>query len=380
MLKFTLLNPAKQEFANRELFNRVNYKFIVLLLFSFFVFLNIMSNFQDDSIFWIEVNKIKPNPYQPRTEFDQNRLNDLAESIKQYGILQPLVVTRLEITRDDGGLMTQYELIAGERRYRAAKIAGLPRVPAIIRSGEEDERMKLEMAIIENLQREDLNPIDRARAFFQLASEFNFKHHEIARKLGKSREYVSNTIRLLSLPDKMQEAIVCGKVSEGHARPMMMLKDRPEEQETLFKEVLYKKITVREAEDIARKIAQDKIRRKEYKYDPEIVEIENKLSQSLGTRVQIERKEVGGKIVIDYFSSNDLRTILDLINSTGTVKGVGDMLDKYISENEGGGILVDSINLKEEMEDVNDDFYFDKNKDDNSENEEEIYSIRNFSI
>ena len=177
-----------------------------------------MSNFQDDSIFWIEVNKIRPNPYQPRTEFDQNRLNDLADSIKQYGILQPLVVTRLEITRDDGGLMTQYELIAGERRYRAAKIAGLSQVPAIIRSGEEDGRMKLEMAIIENLQREDLNPIDRARAFFQLASEFNFKHHEIARKLGKSREYVSNTIRLLSLPDKMQEAIVCGKVSEGHAK------------------------------------------------------------------------------------------------------------------------------------------------------------------
>lgn len=339
-----------------------------------------MSNFQDNSIFWIEVNKIRPNPYQPRTEFDQNRLNDLAESIKQYGILQPLVVTRLEIEREDGGIMTQYELIAGERRYRAAKIAGLSQVPAIIRSGEEDGRMKLEMAIIENLQREDLNPIDRARAFFQLASEFNFKHHEIARKLGKSREYVSNTIRLLSLPDKMQEAIVCGKVSEGHARPMMMLKDRPEEQETLFKEVLYKKITVREAEHIARKIAQDKVRKKDYDYDPEIVEIENKLSQSLGTRVQIERKDIGGKIVIDYFSPNDLRTILDLINSSGGAKSVGDMLNKYISENNEEAIIAEDVNLNDEMKDVNDNFYFEKNENNDSEDEEEIYSIKNFSI
>jgi len=344
-----------------------------------------MSNFQNDSIFWIEVNKIRPNPYQPRTEFDQNRLKELAESIKQYGILQPLTVSRIEITTDDGGIMSQYELIAGERRYRAAKIAGLSQVPVIIRSGEEDGRMKLEMAIIENLQREDLNPIDRARAFQQLATEFNFKHHEIARKLGKSREYVSNSIRLLSLPDKMQEAIIVGKVSEGHARPIMMLKEKPEEQDTLFKEVLYKKITVREAENIARKIAQDKLRKKVYSYDPEIIEIENKLSQSLGTRVQIERKDVGGQIVIDYFSPSDLNTILDLINSVRNLNKSGDLLDKFISETEKEDIAVEGdINLQEEMKDFGDEFYFDDNKknsdESDAEDEGDIYSIRNFSL
>lgn len=344
-----------------------------------------MSSFQDNSIFWIEVNKVRPNPYQPRTDFDMARLKDLADSIKQYGILQPLVVSRIEIQTEDGGLMSQYELIAGERRFRAAKIAGLSQVPVIIRSGEEDPRMKLEMAIIENLQREDLNPIDRARAFQQLATEFQFKHHEIAKKLGKSREYVSNSIRLLSLSEKIQEAIVAGKVSEGHARPMMMLKDRPEEQDTLFKEVLYKKITVREAESIARKIAQDKLRKKEYAYDPEIVEIENKLSQSLGTRVQIEKKDVGGKIVIDYFSPSDLKTILNLINARGESKNVGDMLDKYISENQEENFVEDDINLNEEMKSVDDNLYFDiKEKNDSEEQgkdeEGEIYSIRNFSI
>lgn len=344
-----------------------------------------MSSFQDNSIFWIEVNKVRPNPYQPRTDFDMARLKDLADSIKQYGILQPLVVSRIEIQTEDGGLMSQYELIAGERRFRAAKIAGLSQVPVIIRSGEEDPRMKLEMAIIENLQREDLNPIDRARAFQQLATEFQFKHHEIAKKLGKSREYVSNSIRLLSLSVKIQEAIIAGKVSEGHARPMMMLKDKPEEQDTLFKEVLYKKITVREAENIARKIAQDKLRKKEYAYDPEIVEIENKLSQSLGTRVQIEKKDVGGKIVIDYFSPGDLKTILSLINSRGESKNVGDMLDKYISENQEENFVEDDINVNEEMKSVEDNLYFDVKEKNGSEEpsqdeEEEIYSIKNFSI
>ncbi len=275
-----------------------------------------MSQYQNDSIFWIEVEKVKPNPYQPRHEFDDARLKDLAESIRMYGILQPLVVTRKEVYREDGGLHTEYELISGERRLRASKIAGLAQVPALIRSGEDDARVKLELAIIENLQREDLNAVDRARSFQRLADEFGLKHTQIAEKVGKSREYVSNTLRILALPEEMLNALSEGKISEGHTRPLLMLVDHKEEQMTLFKEIMYKKLTVREAESIARKVATDRVRKKELAVDPEIVELEQRFKETLGTRVHIERKERGGKIMIDYFSPEDLRAILDLVNSS----------------------------------------------------------------
>lgn len=269
--------------------------------------------FYNNSIFWIEVEKIKPNPFQPRIEFDSARLNDLALSIRQYGILQPLVVTRKEIYKEDGGLSVEYELISGERRLRASKIAGLTQVPAIIKSGENDDKLKLELAIIENLQREDLNPLDRAKAFKKLADEFGLKHGEIGQKVGKSREYVSNSIRLLMLPEDMQMALAEGKISEGHTRPLLMLIDRKEEQMTLFKEIMLKRMTVRESEGIARKIAFEKARRFTDSETPEIVEMEEKLTEALGTRVSIERKATGGKIHIDFFNVTDLRTITENI-------------------------------------------------------------------
>jgi ParB family transcriptional regulator, chromosome partitioning protein len=292
--------------------------------------------FQNNAIFWVEVEKIKPNPYQPRREFDEERLNDLADSIRQYGVLQPLVVTRQEIVRDDGGISVEYELIAGERRHRASRIAGISQVPVIIKSGPENDKLKLELAIIENLQREDLNAIDRALAFHQLADEFGFKHAEIAKKVGKSREYVSNSIRLLSLPEEMQQAIKDSRMSEGHARPLLMLGDRPQEQDTLFKEVVYKKITVREAESIARQIAQEKVRKQTYLKDPKINEYEKQLSESLGTRVQIEQGQVGGKIVINFFSPEDLQSILDVVTTDATMtrRGVDALLNRYIEQSE----------------------------------------------
>lgn len=291
-----------------------------------------MSNFHNDAIFWVEVEKIKPNPYQPRREFDEAKLSDLAESIKQYGVLQPLVVTRNEIIKDDGGISVEYELIAGERRHRASRIAGLSQVPVLIRSGQADAREKLELAIIENLQREDLNPIDRARAFHQLVEDFKFKHAQIAKKVGKSREYVSNSIRLLALPEEIKDAIISGRIREGHARPILMLVDRPEQQKTLFKEMLYKKLTVRQAEQIARRIAYDRVRKKERSIDPEIVEIEGKLAESLGTRVRIEQKEIGGRVVIDFFSPKDLETILSVIESNQR-REVDQMMNNYINKN-----------------------------------------------
>lgn len=272
-----------------------------------------------DAIFWIEVEKIKPNPFQPRKEFDEAKLQDLADSIKQYGILQPLVVTRREIEKEDGGMAVEYELIAGERRLRASKIARLTQVPVLIRVGdegkEEDDQHKLELAIIENLQREDLNPVDRAKAFNRLAEEFGFKHAQIAQKVGKSREYVSNTIRLLGLPEEMLTALSERRINEGHTRPLLMLADRKEEQLTLFKEITFKKLNVREAERIARRIATDKVRKKDKDFDPEVIEFENELTEALGTRVQIEKREVGGKIVIDFFSSDDVRAFIKRIHA-----------------------------------------------------------------
>lgn len=268
-----------------------------------------MSQFYNNAIFWVEVDKIQPNPYQPRKEFDQARLEDLSRSIRQYGVIQPLTVTRKEFEKPEGGIGTVYELIAGERRLRAAKLANVASVPVIIREDYDDDKTKLEVAIIENLQREDLNPIDRAVAFSRLVTEFGFKHTQVAEKIGKSREYVSNTIRLLQMPQEMQQALSDGKISEGHTRPLLMLTDRPEEQNTLFREIMLKKLTVRDTESIARRIAFDKVRKKEYLYAPEILEMERELSTALGTRVAIETKENGGKLSIDFMGEDDLRIL-----------------------------------------------------------------------
>jgi ParB family chromosome partitioning protein len=198
-------------------------------------------------------------------------------------VLQPLTVSRVEKEKEDGGLMTEYELIAGERRLRASKLAGVSQVPVIIRVGD-TSMMKLELAILENLQREDLNAVDRAKAFQRLSAEFKFTHAEVAKKMGKSREYVSNSLRILSLPEEILQGLSEGKISEGHTRPLLMLADHPEEQIVLFKEILYKKITVREAEKLARKIAYDRVRKKEFIADPAITEMEEEFQDKLGTQ------------------------------------------------------------------------------------------------
>ena len=330
-----------------------------------------MSTLYSNSIFWIDTDKIKPNPYQPRRDFDEARLQDLADSIKQYGVLQPLTVSRLEVEKEDGGLTTEYELIAGERRLRAAILARVSQVPVIIRTGD-TSMMKLELAIIENLQREDLNSVDRARAFFRLASEFKFKHTEIAKKVGRSREYVSNTLRILSLPEEILNALSEGKITEGHTRPLLMLVDHPEEQTVLFKEIMYKKITVREAESLARKIATDRVRKKEYAPDLEMIELEGEFQDKLGTRVHIDRKELGGQIKIDFFSTEDLRAILDLINKSEIEKKPGEMLENYIAKNTKNSDVGLSISEEAPVDD--------RTKDEIKEDDAKLYDISNFSI
>ncbi len=340
-----------------------------------------MSNLYSNSIFWIDTDKIKPNPYQPRREFDSVHLQNLADSIKQYGVLQPLTVSRLETEKEGGGLITEYELIAGERRLRAAKLAGVSQVPAIIRVGD-TSMMKLELAIIENLQREDLNSVDRARAFSRLASEFKFTHAEIAKKMGRSREYVSNSLRILSLPEEILNGLSEGKITEGHTRPILMLADHPEEQMVLFKEIVYKKITVREAEKLARKIAYDRVRKKEFMPDPEITELEEEFQDKLGTRVHIDRKELGGQIKIDFFSTEDLRAILELINKGGVEKKAGEMLENYIAKSQSVEPVVSIETIQEEIP-IPEIALDDRSKDEIKKSEEDdskLYDISNFSV
>jgi len=327
-----------------------------------------VQQFYKDSIFWIEVDKIKPNPFQPRREFDEAQLKSLADSIRQYGVLQALVVTRKEVQREDG-LFVEYELIAGERRLRASRLAGLSVVPCLIKEGETDE-MKLELAIIENLQREDLNVVDRALAFKRLVDEFGFKNVTIAAKVGKSKEYVSNTMRVLQLPQEMIDAVKVGKITEGHTRPLLMLIERPEEQQTLFREILLRRMSVREAEGVARRIAVE--RRHSIKgddLDHETREIEEKLTDTLGTRVTIERKhEVpGGKITIAFFSDEDLKHVLEVMRPASGATAIENSEPR--NQVEGEPVEITDDRSIDEVQKAN-----------NTESDEELYSIKNFSI
>ena len=347
-----------------------------------------------DAIFWIEVEKISPNPYQPRREFDPVALKALSESIRMYGVLQPLVVTRKEVFHEGAGMTVEYELIAGERRLRASKLAGLASVPVLIRSGEEDPQVKLEMAIIENLQREDLNPVDRARSFDRLAKEFKLKQAQIADKVGKSREYVSNSMRILLLPDDMITALSEGRISEGHTRPLLMLADRPDEQLVLFKEIMQNKLTVREAESMSRRVATDKIRNKEKYLDPQIMELEKTFTESLGTRVRIEKNnKAGGTVTIDFFNQDDLRGLLEkLINSAGAgntgagsgaeLKTVpaGSLADVVTKDMYGIGTSADVAGTGTNAgAPIDDRSAREIDKQDNEDNEA-LYSLKDFSV
>jgi hypothetical protein len=236
-----------------------------------------------------------------------------------------------------------------------------------------------------------LNPVERAKAFDRLVKEFKFKHIQIAEKVGKSREYVSNSLRLLMLPSDMLDALSSGKIVEGHARPLMMLTDRPEEQATLFKEILIRKMTVREAEIIARKIAIDRARKKDYTTDPELMELEEKMTESLGTRVQIERKSVGGKVVIDFFSTDDLRHILDIIK-TNSPRDSKELLKRHMAlqtksetphsysqeklgvteEVPANPIAEAVVELRKELTEIG--------AEEKPEEDEDSYSMKNFSI
>ena len=261
-----------------------------------------------ESVFWIELEKIKPNSMQPRREFEESALSELAQSIREYGVLQPIVVIRNEFDTSTGRGV-EYELLAGERRLRASKLAGLSQIPAIIKEAQPD-KVKLEIALIENLQRQDLNPIEKARAFKKLIDEFGMLQREVAEKVGKSREVVANTLRLLTLPEEMQQAVAAGKITEGHTRPLLMLSLLPEDQKQLYENILVNNLSVRDAERKARHIAQDRAR---VLLDPETRALQEKLENILGTRVHIDKRGPKGKISIEFFSEEELKAISEKI-------------------------------------------------------------------
>ncbi|MBU1102514.1 ParB/RepB/Spo0J family partition protein [Patescibacteria group bacterium] len=261
-----------------------------------------------ESIFDIEVGKIKANPYQPRHEIDIQALKELSESIKQHGILQPIIVTK-DIKQTGRGQEVQYQMVAGHRRLEAAKLAKLPYVPAIIRDS--TEQQKLELALVENLQRTDLNAIDKAKAFKRLQEEFDLTHEEIGKKVGKSREAVTNTFRLLNLPEAIQSALTQGKISEGHARTLAGIKN-PAALQALYEEIIKNNLSVRQIEQRAREIYVSAHKRRVV-FDPEIKKIAQKLELFLGRKVQIKKSGVGGRLLVEFESKNDLEEIAQKI-------------------------------------------------------------------
>ena len=263
----------------------------------------------------VKITKVEPNREQPRKKFDEDALLELSESIKQFGVLQPLLV------QDKNGY---YEIIAGERRWRAAKLAGIKEVPVIIKDLTEQE--VVEIALIENIQRENLNPIEEAIAYKRLLTEFNLKQDEVAERVSKSRTAVTNSMRLLKLNEKVQQMVIDDMISTGHARALLGIEDQEKQYQTAQK-IFDEKLSVRETEKLVKKLQQEsKVNsteaKKENKIDPKMTaifgELEETMKMILGTKVAINQKDdKKGKIEIEYYSMDELDRIIDLIRTIG---------------------------------------------------------------
>jgi len=276
-----------------------------------------------DAIFHIEVDKIKPNPYQPRKHFDEGALKDLASSIREFGILQPLVVSKIE-TETDSGTKVEYQLIAGERRLMASKRAGLERVPVIIRQAAERAE-QLELAIIENLQRENLDTIEMARSYARLQDEFGMTQREVAARLGKSREVIGNALRLLSLPVEIQDALAHNQINESQARLLLSIPNMTV-QKQLFADLLTKNFSVRELKAKIKNIHNPPMPQGarvdfagQQGEDLEMRDLQNRLKSALGTDVRIDKRGDSGKIVISFYSPEELYGVVKRINPGGEI-------------------------------------------------------------
>ena len=266
-----------------------------------------------ESIFLIEVDRIKGNPYQPRRDFNKEELQSLAESIREHGILQPLIVTKTE-EETNSGIKVSYELVAGERRLKAAKMAGLSFIPAIIRQNTE-KKQKLELALIENIQRADLNAIEKAKGYSKLTKEFGLTQKEIAERIGQSKEGVNNTLRLLNLPIEIQRAIETGKISEGHGRAILSV-HTDNQMWAMFKEILGKNLNVRAAENLGRKVKGVSRIVRGVAQNSEIRVLESRLEEFFSAKVKLVKSGRRGRILIEFYSPEELNSILNKILNT----------------------------------------------------------------
>lgn len=259
----------------------------------------------DEAVLSVSISDIRPNPRQPRSEFKEEDLNELTESILAHGIIQPLILTIDDETK-------KYFLIAGERRLRAAERAGLQMVPAIVRTASDQER--LELALIENVQRADLSPLETAEAYRSLEENFSLTHEEIAKRVGKNRSSVTNTLRLLKLPELVLKALRSGAISEGHARALLGAATE-QAQLTALQAILTQSLNVRQTEALVRKLNGEKeesdTAKKPNRITPEIKSIEETLMQSVGTRVTLHPGKNGGTIHIHYYSNDELNDLID---------------------------------------------------------------------
>ena len=253
----------------------------------------------------VKISSVEPNVNQPRKQFDEDALLELSESIKQYGVLQPLLVSDKK---------DYYEIIAGERRWRAAKLAGLKEIPVIVKEFSEQELV--EISLIENIQREDLNPVEEAMAYKRLIDEFHLKQDEIAERVGKSRTAVTNAMRLLKLSEKVQQMLIDEMITAGHARAILSIADK-EKQESIAMKIFDEKLSVRETEALVKRMLEPPKTAKKSKFssaeDAIYESLEEKMKSIMGTRVQIHRKKNDkGKIEIEYYSKDELERIIDL--------------------------------------------------------------------
>ncbi|MBQ3038304.1 MAG: ParB/RepB/Spo0J family partition protein [Clostridia bacterium] len=259
-----------------------------------------------NGIIEVKLTQVEPNANQPRKSFDADKLETLSDSIKEHGVIQPIIVK--EITNN------RYSIIAGERRWRAAKLAGLDTIPVVVR--EYSEQAVMEIALVENLQREDLNPIEEALGYKELCDTYDMTQEQISSKIGKSRSAIANAMRLLSLEDEFQKRLISGEISEGHARAALSL-DAFELREFLINQVIKNQLNVRQTEILAKQL-QKGIKQKAPKqpdiYEIEIARLQERLSADLGTKVTIQNGAKKGKIEIEYYGNDDLERILNLIN------------------------------------------------------------------
>jgi ParB family chromosome partitioning protein len=261
-----------------------------------------------DGVSQIPISAITPNPMQPRTALDADALAELAASIREHGLIQPLIVTQQGPDR--------YQLIAGERRWQASRMAGLDRVPVIVK--EATPQQALELALVENIQRADLNPLEEAAAYRQLVDEFGLTQEQVAERVGKSRVAVTNAIRLLRLPAEVKQALADGTIREGHARALLAL-PTAEAQIAALKTVITKALSVRQTEELVRRLlAEPPAKKEEVPVSPEAQALEEEFRDSLGTKVNLYRNRKGrGRLVIHFYSEEDLQAIYDLIVGGG---------------------------------------------------------------